>query len=808
MTTKATEDHQIVPPAENILAVDHVSSILQNSIQNIESTNKEHDVSKTIYEAIDLLHNLKNQASSFCLDQSTNDVPDQNDVNVCEKNIAINHTKNSGRDNSPESAPLQLLACAAISAVDSLDDLVQNVNQSRKRARTSSSGKTKTSSVRTSSGYAWKALESVVSSTFQADSSKFLDENDAGASKSKEISRALASLAVGLVLSIDSTDTSTTRMVASAVLPSDQMHASKPGKKRKKKKVSKKMTSDDRNSEDAVKTQRIIHSMARDVVVGLLCLAVDTTNQSAQDKESEQPKKHSSVDLQIVSKLESGFSVGDLGRKLNIRKEDKELAKAVANVVDCVLVRSSTSDDAMDDYGNCDGGEVISNDSVAPTFSLVANTRPWDYVQVEKLVRCAAEMDLWYSAELLCDAAIASSSPQGAETEALLTDSLVTSPPQDSIGHLAAGAIIDITFDYRQYRRADGFASKYYSFGGPERYAEARFLHACDTITKVLKRKQVQIIDKQIDRVDVMVARVSKDLISTSNNDGGQRQFHGEDIAIETMSENIRQFTLRRLRATNLHAAAARSAKLWGMQYDHDPMHMAQELEERKRLYIQWNDEGCPGNSSGSKEALPVPELISEPAELLKQFCVLENHVDRTVGFDCEWHDSINYVALLQLSTITVSLLLDIPALTATKEGCDALRTTVGKLFSRSTDVKHVIGFGCKDDIKRLRACPCVTAAHWFPQNEKCTFEDLRVLIPEVTPQIGGKGGLKYFGLSRACEVFLGKQLDKAEQCSDWLARPLSPEQLEYAALDAWSCAAILAKILKGGEQVVTEKKD
>ena len=62
---------------------------------------------------------------------------------------------------------------------------------------------------------------------------------------------------------------------------------------------------------------------------------------------------------------------------------------------------------------------------------------------------------------------------------------------------------------------------------------------------------------------------------------------------------------------------------------------------------------------------------------------------------------------------------------------------------------------------------------------------------------LGGGIGMKHLGLSRACEIFLGgKGLEKNEQCSDWLCRPLTREQREYACLDAWACAAIYSKII------------
>ena len=40
-------------------------------------------------------------------------------------------------------------------------------------------------------------------------------------------------------------------------------------------------------------------------------------------------------------------------------------------------------------------------------------------------------------------------------------------------------------------------------------------------------------------------------------------------------------------------------------------------------------------------------------------------------------------------------------------------------------------------------------------------------------------------GLSAVAEHWLGKALDKEQQCSDWDSRPLSERQLRYAACDA-----------------------
>ncbi len=683
---------------DQLIAVDNICSILQDSIQGIESANEVIDVPRTIQGAIHILHQLKSRTILFYADETDS---------VCDGSTDFDNSSKDACGNN-----LRELTCDAFTALGALHELVHRVNLSRKQQKKSS-------------GHAWKALESLVISTIYAESA-----DAAGDSEANDLSKTLALLTLGLALSMDSADAPITKMIAGAILPRDWRHLFN-------------------RNERTSKVDAISHAMARGAVLGLLRLAIETTAQSANDDKC-------CIDLQIVAKIESGFSVGEFGRTSNAR--DEELSKTAADLVASAIHGLNEGDDVVDTN---EYTPIVSKDIIAPIFSIVANIRPWNRVRPERLVRMAASMDLWYSAELLCDAAIdtvlssqplfaalnkkkekmVTSSPLEEETEPIpAEDSLISALPHDSIAHLAAGAIIDVTFDNRLYRRADGLASKYFAFGGPERFAEARYMHACDTIDKVIKRRQVQIIDKQIERVDEMVARVSND----SHRSANQTSWHGEGGATETMSVRIREFSLRRLRAANMHTVAMRLAKLWDMQYEYDPIHIMKELQMRRLTYLQWDDDECPGGSGADKERpLPLPEIISDPDDLLMQFSVLT--AGETVGFDCEFHDSINFVALLQLSTTSSCLLLDIPSLTVTKDGCAALRATVGKMFTRSSDAQRqrVIGFACKEDIKRLRNSPCITTDHWFPQNDYPHVEDLRNIIAEMSPM----NGLQHFGL-------------------------------------------------------------
>lgn len=118
-------------------------------------------------------------------------------------------------------------------------------------------------------------------------------------------------------------------------------------------------------------------------------------------------------------------------------------------------------------------------------------------------------------------------------------------------------------------------------------------------------------------------------------------------------------------------------------------------------------------------------------------------------------------------------MLVDVPAVASTPEGCAALRDA----FQGAP----LLGFGCAQDLARLRATPAADA--W------ASSDGVRDLQAALSRPRGGPG------LAAAAKAYLGKPLDKAQQCSDWDARPLSDAQRAYAALDAVAVALIFERL-------------
>ena len=378
----------------------------------------------------------------------------------------------------------------------------------------------------------------------------------------------------------------------------------------------------------------------------------------------------------------------------------------------------------------------------AAALALSAQIGPWKYIKPAALVEIAMDMNLWSAAERICSSAIKTASKTDCEDAVLV---LIES----------AGAAA-------QYRQMDSFATEFYDHGGRLKFAEARLLHAYDTITKVIGKRQLPIIEKQIERVDRAFERIKIDLKDGENYDGAG--------PIEA-----RDFAITKLVELGEIEAAHRLAKLWGRDFAYDDKELERMAKARKEKYLQWEETDV-GRSSA------IPNVLSDPSSFLAEYAeMISDHRGTCVGMDCEFGDEqTKGVALLQLSTISKALLVDIPALSATEEGCKALQSTIGVLFA---GYFPVVGFACGEDVRRLRASPSALDTHWLGSSRAVV--DIKPLIAHHSPE------LRHTGLSRACEKYLKKQLDKSEQCSLWMNRPLSLNQRAYAALDAFTCAAI-----------------
>eukprot|EP00850_Spirogloea_muscicola_P016357 SM000132S26872 [mRNA] locus=s132:176666:183883:- [translate_table: standard] len=157
--------------------------------------------------------------------------------------------------------------------------------------------------------------------------------------------------------------------------------------------------------------------------------------------------------------------------------------------------------------------------------------------------------------------------------------------------------------------------------------------------------------------------------------------------------------------------------------------------------------------------------------------------VASNVGIDCEWKanhtkgEGQNKVATLQLATSEYAYVFDVMRLAA--EEPDLLGDCLYSVFQDSTILK--LGYGVRNDLARLAASyPRLTCFHL------CT----PVLDLHTFAGRGQKGGL-----SQLAKRTLGLPLDKRVRMSDWEQRPLSEQQIRYAAMDAVCLLPIFVRL-------------
>lgn len=139
------------------------------------------------------------------------------------------------------------------------------------------------------------------------------------------------------------------------------------------------------------------------------------------------------------------------------------------------------------------------------------------------------------------------------------------------------------------------------------------------------------------------------------------------------------------------------------------------------------------------------------------------------VGFDTETKPSFkaghqNNIALLQLATESKAFLFRLNILGE----CSAIKRYL------ENDKYTKIGLSVKDDFHALQG--------WMPCKPN-NFIELQKFVRFF--------GIEEMSLRKIYAIIFGKKISKKERLSNWEAAALSPEQIKYAATDAWTCIEI-----------------
>jgi len=148
------------------------------------------------------------------------------------------------------------------------------------------------------------------------------------------------------------------------------------------------------------------------------------------------------------------------------------------------------------------------------------------------------------------------------------------------------------------------------------------------------------------------------------------------------------------------------------------------------------------------------------------------------VGFDTETRPSFkagvtNKVSLLQLSTPETCYLFRLNRI--------RLDNRILKILTAKRIVK--VGADVAGDMRSL---------HVLRSFREQGFVDLQ--------QLAAGSGIEEKSLRKMSAIVLGRRVSKAQRLSNWEAATLTPQQMMYAAVDAWICIEILRRLERRGD--------
>lgn len=147
------------------------------------------------------------------------------------------------------------------------------------------------------------------------------------------------------------------------------------------------------------------------------------------------------------------------------------------------------------------------------------------------------------------------------------------------------------------------------------------------------------------------------------------------------------------------------------------------------------------------------------------------------LGFDTETKPAFrkgeyNAVSLLQIATEQAVYLFRLNLIGFPAE--------LAALFENPSILKT--GISIRDDIKEMAK---------FRSFEPKNIVELNSVAQEL--------GVRHAGVRRLAAIFLGTRISKTQQTTNWERETLTPQQLVYAATDAWVCLEIYNKLENWG---------
>uniref|UniRef100_A0A8P0SNB1 Exonuclease 3'-5' domain containing 3 n=1 Tax=Canis lupus familiaris TaxID=9615 RepID=A0A8P0SNB1_CANLF len=256
--------------------------------------------------------------------------------------------------------------------------------------------------------------------------------------------------------------------------------------------------------------------------------------------------------------------------------------------------------------------------------------------------------------------------------------------------------------------------------------------------------------------------------------------------------EWLQEELLRLLASPDNKAAAAQCALDLSLPEERLSAPVATEL---RRLKLQ---ERAEAPLEDRRDGYYQPPISREDIHFLASWEDLARHEaellqpGQVVGVDLEWRPSFGTGGRPQASIMQVAVggrvfLLDLPLLSQPTGGqaSQAFCRLVSQLLSDPSITK--LGYGMAGDLRSLGAS-CPTLAHVEKQlrGGLDLLQVHRQMRIADMPALGRGEARGLRGLSLLVQQVLGRPLDKAQQLSNWDRRPLSEEQLVYAAADAY----------------------